>query len=291
MMTLMVAGGNIVKSIPSHVDDFTEIKYEIEDSYDDKYIDHYYEKYYKGESEFTFGNQILDYVNSYYTDKLGFNEIINIQTCCGFHYYILNFEYDLYRCDECYVEFLDYRNSMSRKGKDKESLLTHQDLCLDCYNSYRSKIRKEAFKKAQETMYKNGTAPSSKQQKYICNLLNGKLNKPIGNFFVDILIDNIIIEYDGSGHFMRASIDNNITEKELRIKDLKRDKILQKQGYNIIRIESKQDLLPSDEEIHKLIKYAKTHFNKGNSFYRVVIDDVYDKNELRRINEIDLEEV
>jgi len=70
-------------------------------------------------------------------------------------------------------------------------------------------------KKLNWVLYKNKTGVSSYPQRYICNLLNGELNYPIGNLSLDIaLLDNkIYIEYDGSGHDLRV-VRGQLTEKE-----------------------------------------------------------------------------
>lgn len=66
---------------------------------------------------------------------------------------------------------------------------------------------KQVIEKRMRTLRKNGNAPKSIQQKYLCTLLNGVLNYQINNCFVDILLkDNIVLEYDGGGHTMSVKV-------------------------------------------------------------------------------------
>lgn len=72
---------------------------------------------------------------------------------------------------------------------------------------------------------------TSKQQIYINNLYNGKLNYRIGNYCVDILLDsNVICEYDGLGHNMMVKL-GKLTEEEFVEKEKERSNYLQKLGY------------------------------------------------------------
>ena len=52
------------------------------------------------------------------------------------------------------------------------------------------------------TLFKNNKQMVSRPQKHICDLLNGVLNFPCGNYSLDIVLNDtsIAIEYDGSGH-------------------------------------------------------------------------------------------
>lgn len=104
-----------------------------------------------------------------------------------------------------------------------------------------------------------GLIPSSKQQRYLCKLLHGKLNYPIDKYFADILLKdkNIVIEYDGSGHSIMES------PKTKRKKDLIREEVMLEHGYKTIRIISKFDLLPSDKTIKKIINDAIYNLNNG----------------------------
>jgi very-short-patch-repair endonuclease len=64
---------------------------------------------------------------------------------------------------------------------------------------------------------------------------------------VDILIPSkvLVIEYDGSGHDMMEKI-NGRNQKSV---DFARDKILRSKGFNVLRIESKKDVIDRDKII------------------------------------------
>ena len=66
-----------------------------------------------------------------------------------------------------------------------------------------------------QSMCKHGKIKSGRQQRYICNLLNGHLNKKIGKYACDIVFQNemLIIEYDGSGHRMSVTLGGCTNEQ------------------------------------------------------------------------------
>lgn len=128
--------------------------------------------------------------------------------------------------------------------------------------------------KVLRAMYINGTQTSSKQQKYLCNLLNGELNYPVHNCSLDIAFpDNkIYIEYDGSGH--RLSIKfNQITEDDFNTRERNRYYFLKGKGWKLIRLSSRKDLLPNDDEIILLINKAKEYLLNNHSWYYIDIDN------------------
>ncbi|MGG0793853.1 hypothetical protein ABE137_07580, partial [Brevibacillus laterosporus] len=74
-----------------------------------------------------------------------------------------------------------------------------------------SKIKRKLLKR----LYENGKAPCSKQQKYIHNLIEGKLNYPVGTCLLDIAFpeEKIYVEYDGSGHELSVKFGSETKEK------------------------------------------------------------------------------
>lgn len=129
--------------------------------------------------------------------------------------------------------------------------------------------------KQMSSMYDNNNIRCSRQQKYICKLVNGELNyfiKDNNKFsFVDIaLIDEkIYCEFDGSGHEL-SIIHEQKTEHEFKEYEKRRTYGLIKSGWKEIRIISKKDYLPSDEIIINMFDDAKILFNQG--FHRIVFD-------------------
>lgn len=135
------------------------------------------------------------------------------------------------------------------------------------------KFRNEA--KAAKTLYQNGNGPSSKQQKYLCNLLKGKLNYPIDKCRLDIAFLNemIYIEYDGSGHDLSVKYGTSI--KEFKKREIKRKTFLENKGWKLIRIISSKDLLPRDEDIINLINECKNYLlNSNHTWIEISIDDL-----------------
>lgn len=111
--------------------------------------------------------------------------------------------------------------------------------------------------------YKKNGIPCSKNQKYISELYNGKINEYINGYYIDILLqDKIYFEYDGSGHDLGVKM-GKITEEEFKNKEIKRYYILKNKGYKQISFISKSKRkLPSDEVLLNIkeisIEYLKS---------------------------------
>lgn len=103
-------------------------------------------------------------------------------------------------------------------------------------------------------LYKQGKAPSSAQQRALCSLLNGKLNYPVSNLFLDIAWPEhmVYMEYDGSGHEYRVT-RGECTHEQFVLRELKRDKFLTKRGWRRIRVVSAADLLPDVNWLAKVV--------------------------------------
>ena len=126
--------------------------------------------------------------------------------------------------------------------------------------------------KSRETREKNGYHKFSQQQIYIANLLNKRINFPVGDCIVDILLeDNMICEYDGGGHDLQVKL-NCLSRESFNIHERKREFFLKSKGYSIIRIISEDDLLPKDEIILKMINEGKDYLNSGHSWIEFNID-------------------
>lgn len=118
------------------------------------------------------------------------------------------------------------------------------------------KIKNKVF----DSFQFNGTGPSSRAQRYICHLLNGILNKHMCGSLVDIYMEkeNIVIEHDGSGHFLRDKINGNAlpTKESLLYEKRREDKVISN-GYKMIRFIATKDKIPSDEVILNLVNKIK----------------------------------
>ena len=126
-----------------------------------------------------------------------------------------------------------------------------ESTCEERYGS-KSYLSSDDFKnKTRDTWSFDGhDGPCSRQQKYIANLVNGKINEAITGYWTDIYIEkeNVIIEYDGSGHRVNLKY-NEISEKDFNNKQRKRYFYLKSKGYKLFRIinENNKDKLPSDD--------------------------------------------
>lgn len=156
------------------------------------------------------------------------------------------------------IGYEEYKNSIIKKyGVDNIAKV----------ESVKENIRK--------SLYKNNTAPCSKQQRYLCELLNGELNYPVSYFSLDIafLNDKLYIEYDGSGHDLRVK-KGYITEKQFNREEVSRKKYLQNQGWKIIRIISKYDKMYNDDLIIELFNKAKKYLlSTEHSWVEIDIDN------------------
>lgn len=161
--------------------------------------------------------------------------------------------------------------NVSNVSQSEEIKQKKRDTCRKHYNVNNPMQHKDIRKKAFETNRKryntpysfniNGV-PYSNQQKYICNLYNMELNKPLLNYHVDMYDSStkLICEYDGSGHLLCVSI-GNITQEEYDRKQMIRSIQLKNDGHKIYRIISRKDFLPSDQILLQMLSDAKQYFS------------------------------
>ena len=165
----------------------------------------------------------------------------------------------------------------------------------------------EVREKISKSYYKNGTKISSKQQCYLNNLFNGKLNYPIYHYNVDICLpeEKLIVEYDGSGHNLNIKL-GHLTQEEFNQKEIIRNNIIKREGYKQMRIISSKDLLPSDDILLQMLQRAREYFNTtSHSWVNFDIDNskminaenkdidgvFFNYGELRKIKKSDFVEV
>ena len=146
-----------------------------------------------------------------------------------------------------------------------------KDTCRKHYNvdnpMQDKNIREKTYKTNRErynTLYgfNINRIPCSSQQKYICDLYNMELNKPLLNYHVDMYDSSIrlICEYDGSGHLLCVTIGNN-TQEEYDRKQMIRSIQLKNDGHKTYRIISRKDYLPSDDTLLQMLSDAKQYFS------------------------------
>lgn len=113
------------------------------------------------------------------------------------------------------------------------------------------------LERAHGTLAANGTVNTSRPQLKLYEIVKGvyenaELNHPVSRVFLDIALfvqgQKIAIEYDGGGHFRWE--DENIK----RQKDYARDVFIKARGYKVLRIESKNDILPTMEEVQEYLE-------------------------------------
>ena len=126
----------------------------------------------------------------------------------------------------------------------------------------------EIREKSRLTMYTNGTAPTSKPQLLLNDMLNqlygnAELNYPCGNCSLDsmIKVDGCKIDVEYDGWYWHSS-------KEQLKKDYQRDWFVKSQGYKILRIKG-HTKIPTEEQIEEAIGYLV----KGNhEFSKIIIE-------------------
>jgi hypothetical protein len=162
--------------------------------------------------------------------------------------------------------------SMFDRIKEKKAETTLKNYGVD--NPFKNKeiIEQIKIKKAQ-TLYENNNQSCSKQQKYISKLYEGVLNFNVDNVNLDIsfLDEKIYLEYDGSGHDLSVIL-KNIDRNEFDRKEIKRYYMLEKKGWKMMRIISKNDSLPTDSKLIEILEIGKNILQK-HSWVKFDIDN------------------
>lgn len=150
-------------------------------------------------------------------------------------------------------------NYPSQSPEIKEKI---RQTSFDRYGAEISLKSPEVRKKAAQTYYSNSSKIASKQQQYLCSLYEGILNFPIKYYNIDICLpdDNLVIEFDGGGHFLDV-VTGRQTMEEHKRKEIIRYSVIKKEGYKQMRIISKTDRLPDDQILLQMLKEAKQYFN------------------------------
>lgn len=185
--------------------------------------------------------------------------------------------------------------------QNKEIYNRMKATCKEKYGNENYLASNDFKNKTRDTWSFNGhDGPCSRQQKYIANLINGKINVVISGYWTDIFMEkeNIVIEYDGGGHFLKDKMNGYVlpTKESLLHEKQREDKIINDK-HRMIRFIATKDRIPSDETIINLIEGFK------NSDFKVIridfeestIDRDYKEKwhcnfgKLRRITKKDLE--
>lgn len=141
------------------------------------------------------------------------------------------------------VDYVSQLDSVKQKTKET---------CMQRYGVDQPMKSPEIRQKSNETYYKNGSGHCSNQQYHIWQVIGGELNYPTCGYSLDIVIGNIDIEYNGSGHDLCVQTGQK-TREEFDKKERMRKGCLKKNGYKILNIDSSTDKLPNDETIKYII--------------------------------------
>jgi very-short-patch-repair endonuclease len=127
---------------------------------------------------------------------------------------------------------------------------------------------KNILEKYREKIMNNLVVPDSKQQEHIGKILNGKMNETLKGYHPDIVLNNnLIVEYDGGGHWNSVIAYHDLTMKEFYKKNKIRENVFTHNGYKIIRIIGRvgiKDIIPSDEIIKNTIGNIENNLNNKN---------------------------
>lgn len=125
--------------------------------------------------------------------------------------------------------------------------------------------------KIRKSLYNNQSCPSSKAQRYLCELYNGILNYPVKCYNLDILLDdNIYIEYNGSGHDLCVKMEH-ISQNDFINREIKRFTTLKDEGFKMILYINKTDKLPDDKFLLDAFDFC-TKFLKETDAFKVEVD-------------------
>lgn len=137
---------------------------------------------------------------------------------------------------------------------------------LEKYGVEHSSQSPEIKAKMAQTAYKNGTMPTSRQQRYIFYLYKTtnkfiELNYPISRFNVDICFtkEKLNVEVDFGGHNLAVKMGYE-TQEEFDQKEIVRNNIIRREGYKTMRIVSRKDLLPQDTILFQILSEARHYF-------------------------------
>lgn len=150
----------------------------------------------------------------------------------------------------------------------KEKMIIHsKNSIIKKYGTYPASKNETIKNKIRQAFVKNSQnmIPASRNQKYLCSLYNGMLNYNIGFYFLDIFLEDTLIdcEYDGSGHDLCVKL-GNISESEFKIKEIKRYYYLKQRNIKLFKIIHKNsEILPSDNLLINIKDYAINYLSKN----------------------------
>lgn len=168
-------------------------------------------------------------------------------------------------CKECSGEYIRNNFHDEIRAKAEQTYLDHygvnhnfqvedclkkrEETWLKRYGVKNAAQSEEVKEKRAQTLYKNGTTRTSDEQQHICNLFNGDLNKPIGYYSADIVIETsgmkLDIEFDGWAH-KKHVVTGKTSIEEFWQEENNRNEYILNHGYKILRLVANNDKLPDD---------------------------------------------
>lgn len=125
------------------------------------------------------------------------------------------------------------------------------DVCIEKYGVACVFKSDEIKEKIRQTLYSNGTCPTSSQQLKIYHMLkdiygNCELNYPCSQLSLDcfVNVDGVLIDCEYDGRHWHQDYH----------KDLRRDKVVKKYEYKVLRIKGVSSV-PTKEQLQNAIKY------------------------------------
>lgn len=130
----------------------------------------------------------------------------------------------------------------------------------------------EIKNKSRQSLYKNNTAPCSKQQRYIYEIIGGELNYPVSNISLDIAFpdEKIYLEYDGGGHDLSVKIGRE-SKKEFNLKEIRRYQFLKSLGWKQIRMISESDYVLNKIDLIDFMYNSKNEILNNNKNHVTII--------------------
>lgn len=184
-------------------------------------------------------------------------------------------------CDYCQKHFIDtwkrrrsratmflgnfYEKDKSPISNDKNIDL-YKDNCKDCRkeriqettmikHGYWHPSETEEFAESfMDRFEKHNSVPTSRGQRYLAKLLDAELNVRMGRFFADMVVEEVVIEYDGGGHNLSV-LKGDLTQQEFDIRERERTQFMLDEGYRMLRVISNSEYFPSDESYFEDILY------------------------------------
>lgn len=195
-----------------------------------------------------------------------------------------------YICDYCGAEFerIIYSNYRSKKKNDKDACVKcsrskrAKETCLKTYGVDNPMKVKEIQLKNQESNINNFTnsskysckyfekgIPVSQGQKNLFDKLeNFELNYKYQTYFIDLVKDNIAIEYDGKGHDMQVRMGKINQEDFDKKEQIKINEILKE--FRLLKIIDKKDCF-KNEITQKELEKIKDFINGSEKFQTIII--------------------